>query len=71
MKASEIELGKRYTIKHHAGRIYPVQANSLDYALPIGARRSLYRYRCTKLATGREIVIKSVTKFRAKFEEGK
>ena len=34
MKASEIELGKTYTIKHHDGRIYPVRVNSLDYALP-------------------------------------
>ena len=71
MKASEIELGKTHTIKHHVGRIYPVQVNSLDYGLPIGARRSVSRYRCTKLATGREIVVKSVTKFRAKFEKGK
>jgi len=28
MKASEIEPGKTYTIKHHARRIYPVQVNS-------------------------------------------
>ena len=71
MKASEIELGKTYTIKHHDGRNFPVRVNSLDYVLPIGALRNVCRYRCTKLATGREIVVKSVTKFRAKFEEGK
>ena len=71
MKASEIERDKTYTIKHHAGRLHPAHVNSPDYALPIGARRNVSRYRCMKLETGREIVVKSVTKFRAKFEEGK
>ena len=62
MKASEIERGKTYTIRHHAPRIYPVQVNSRAYAQPNGARRSVFRYSSTKLATGREIVVKSVTK---------
>jgi hypothetical protein len=60
MKASQIEVGKTHTIKHHAGRTYPVQVKSLDYALLIGARRNASRYRCTKLAT-----------VRSRFEEGK
>lgn len=35
MKASDIELGKTYTIKRHARPIYPAQANSLNYPVPI------------------------------------
>lgn len=68
MKASEIEVGKEYVIKHHDGSLCTVQVEYLktrnSYGSRSGVIRTMTHYICTKLSTGRQIEVKSAAKFR-------
>ena len=64
MKATDVEVGKVYMIRHHGSiGLVAVRVDAIDkYNGMASAVRT--RYRCTKLATGREILVRSAAKFR-------
>jgi len=71
MLASQIEVGKLYVIRHHDGKFYVVRADYIKnyntysgYGSTGRVSRSMKHYVCTKLATGRQIEVKSAAKFR-------
>jgi len=64
MKSNEVEVGNRFTMKV-SGNIVSVRVLEI-YEVGGGLMRTAKRYRCRSEKTGREIIVKSAAKFRAK-----
>lgn len=72
MKINEIEIGKVYLMKHHAGNMIRVQIIGTSRHNVYGSYPGSWntvaavrtRYRGINLETGREIVVKSAAKLR-------
>lgn len=74
MKAEQIVVGSVYFIRHHGEvsltevRVDKIETRESYIGFSKYTRQPQYRattrYHCTKLSTGREIVVKSAAKFR-------
>ena len=74
MKAEQIQVGSIYLIRHQGEvsltevRVDAIEEKETYIGFSSYSRqpqyRSVKRYRCTKMATGRTIIVKSASKFR-------
>jgi hypothetical protein len=74
IKAADVEIGARYRIKHSSGfitvKVLCFKSSSIrsrDYGARIIGQRK--QYVCLNERSGREIVVKSAAKFRARVED--